>query len=426
MRNRSEKEYIDLCKRLIEKQYKINPEQGSLRQRDFEYIADIIEERSGVQLSLSTLKRIWKKDYDQIPHPSTLDALVSILGYKTWPEFKLKEAVPVTVPPHKQPKVRLPSLLALSTAAIFLTLSWLIAFRAKKLSEPGLSIRGPVVLTGNKTVSEGVPNTVIFHYDLSHVSADSFAFQQSWNTAEKVAIDPKNHYYSTVYYYPGFHRAKLIANDSVIKQFRVHIVTNGWFPVVRYSFEDSIPIYLRKASSIKDGRLYINQRDIEASGVNASKGYILSYFNVREFGNIFSDNFTLDTRIKMDSSGRQACPSVVVVVMCEANIFYIRLVGRGCEGFASIKMGEVEEDGVRNDLSRFGCDLTQWQQIQLTIENKMAVVTINGEKACSIRFKNDFGKIMGLAYHFNGTAAVDYVSLKDNTRHLVYEDRFGK
>jgi hypothetical protein len=87
--NHPEKEYIEECKRLIEEKFHFihgsAPDKngnGSLRQRDLEYLADSIEEHSGIKLSLSTLKRLWKKDYDQTPHPSTLDALISILGIK--------------------------------------------------------------------------------------------------------------------------------------------------------------------------------------------------------------------------------------------------------------------------------------------------------------------------------------------------------
>jgi len=88
--NPSEREYINLCKKLIEEKFHFENDGGSLRQRDLEYLADNIEETSGIKLSLSTLKRLWKKDYDQTPHPSTLQALVSILGFKDWQEFKLK------------------------------------------------------------------------------------------------------------------------------------------------------------------------------------------------------------------------------------------------------------------------------------------------------------------------------------------------
>jgi len=89
----TEKEYIARCKRLIEEQLHLVSDDGTLRQRDLESLADSIEERSGIRLSLSTLKRLWKKDYDQVPHPSTLQALVSVLGYKDWQEFRLKQAL---------------------------------------------------------------------------------------------------------------------------------------------------------------------------------------------------------------------------------------------------------------------------------------------------------------------------------------------
>ena len=101
--NHSERGYINLCKELIEEKFHFENDEGNLRQRDLEYLADSIEERSGIKLSLSTLKRVWKKDYDQTPHPSTLQALVSVLGFKDWQDFKLKaEPEPLIAPPKKK------------------------------------------------------------------------------------------------------------------------------------------------------------------------------------------------------------------------------------------------------------------------------------------------------------------------------------
>jgi hypothetical protein len=136
---------------------------------------------------------------------------------------------------------------------------WLIAFRSGKGDKIKPIIRGPIEFTGNKTVSQGVPNTVIFNYDLSHVEADSFFFQQSWNNMEKVRIDPKGHSYSNIYYYPGFHKAKLIANDSILKRFRVHITTDGWLPVIGYRSDgDNRPVYVKKNKAPGDGTFHIN------------------------------------------------------------------------------------------------------------------------------------------------------------------------
>src|SRR5215470_14091775 len=128
--NHSEREYINLCKQLIEERFHFESEGGTLRQRDLEYLADTIEEKSGIKLSLSTLKRLWKKDYDQTPHPSTLQALVSVIGYKDWQEFKLQKAtLPVTFATLEKKKHNLVfnRWMALPVVAAAAVLFWLIA-----------------------------------------------------------------------------------------------------------------------------------------------------------------------------------------------------------------------------------------------------------------------------------------------------------
>ena len=244
-----ERDYIILCKKLIEERFHFGNGNGKVRQRDLEGLADAIEEKSGIKLSLSTLKRLWKDDYDQTPHPSTLQALVSILGYKDWQDFRMKEHLLVKeelLPVQKKPKGIVFRWVILGLVLLIPALIWVIGFKPKQEGKQKPIIKGPVTFTGNKTVAEGVPSTIIFNYDLSNVEADSFFFQQSWNDLEKVKIDPKEHYYSNIYLYPGFHRAKLIANDSIIKRVKVHITTDGWLPLARYQFTDSQPMYRQK------------------------------------------------------------------------------------------------------------------------------------------------------------------------------------
>ena len=175
-----DREYIILCKHLIEEKFHFGNGNGRVRQRDLESLSDTIEEKSGIKLSLSTLKRLWKEDYGQTPHPSTLQALVSILGYKDWQEFKLKENPDLKdpiLPRQKKPKGIVFRWVILVAIVLIPVLVWLIAFRPKKEEVKAKPIiKGPVTLTGNKTVAEGVPSTIIFNYDLSNVEADSFSF----------------------------------------------------------------------------------------------------------------------------------------------------------------------------------------------------------------------------------------------------------
>jgi hypothetical protein len=280
------------------------------------------------------------------------------------------------------------------------------------------------VLTGNKTVSVGVPNTVVFHYDLHNVEADSFFFQQSWNELSKVRIDPGGSYYSNIYYYPGFHKARLIANDSVIKTCRVHITTDGWLPLVRYSLDDILPSYIKNSHAITNGALHVSQNDLIASNINVDKDFVLSYFNVRDFDNTVSDNFSLDTRIKCDTNTKLPCPAFELRIICEENIFFVRLMGKGCERNVAIKMGEVYEDGASDDLSALGCNLYDWQHLQIHIQQKQATIYLDDQSVHTIHFKNNYGKVMGLVYNFEGTGAIDYVRLRNGQNKMVYEDDF--
>ena len=314
--------------------------------------------------------------------------------------------------------------MALPAAIVLLVIFWLIAFRSDKTGKPKPVVKGPITFTGDKTVSQGVPNTVIFNYDLSNVEADSFFFQQSWNDQEKVKIDPKEHYYSNIYYYPGFHKAKLIANDSILKRFRVHITTDDWLPLVRYSYTDNNPIYVKQIHHKANGALHITRNNLISSNINVEKDFILSYYNVREFENTSSDNFSLDTRIVCDSSNTIACPGFEVVVVCEAHLFFVRMMGKGCEREIAVKMGEVVHDGIKNNLSAFGRNLYRWQNLQIRVVNKQATILLDEQPVYTINFKDDFGKVVGLVYNFTGTGAVDYVKLKNGGNKVVYEDDF--
>src|SRR5688572_22226912 len=84
---RSEQRHIDLCKKQIEEKFSFGNGQG-YSQRDLEVLSAHIEEKTGVIISLSTLKRLWKDSYKQSPQLATLNALAAILDYKDWQGFR--------------------------------------------------------------------------------------------------------------------------------------------------------------------------------------------------------------------------------------------------------------------------------------------------------------------------------------------------
>jgi hypothetical protein len=127
-----------------------------------------------------------------------------------------------------------------------------------------------------------------------------------------------------------------------------------------------------------------------------------------------------------DSTNVIACPGFQLVIACEEHIFFVSIVGKGCERDIGIKMGEVYQDGIKNDLSAFGRDLHKWQHLQVQIVNKKATINLDDKPVYTINFKNDFGKVVGLVYNFTGTGAIDYVRLKNEEDKLVFADDFDK
>ena len=81
--------HIELCIKLLEEKFSFGNGHG-YTQKDLEQLSSYIEEHTGYYISLSTLKRVWKGTYKTQPQIATLNALVEVLGYKNWQDFKIQ------------------------------------------------------------------------------------------------------------------------------------------------------------------------------------------------------------------------------------------------------------------------------------------------------------------------------------------------
>ena len=61
----------------------------NLVQRELEFVCDSIESKTGVLISLSTIKRLLNGQFSRQPQIATLNAISMFLGYQNWQDFKL-------------------------------------------------------------------------------------------------------------------------------------------------------------------------------------------------------------------------------------------------------------------------------------------------------------------------------------------------
>jgi transcriptional regulator with XRE-family HTH domain len=418
---RSEQHYITLCKKQIEKRFMFGNGHG-YTQRDLEILSRHIEEKTSVCISLSTLKRLWKNDFKQSPQLATLNALAVILDYKDWQDFK--QQANQNESSHSFHRVNW----WLVAGFILLVIAGLSFGRFYDKNEKAVNARmpvihGPVHFSAEKTVVSGIPNTVIFKYDVSNVEADNFYIQQTWNPNHRFLIDPKGNTLSNIYYESGYHRARLMANDSVISMQPIHILSKGWEPHLYYSDNDLIPIDFTNESFVVNGQLHLEKSLLEKRNIDFTKRFYSRITNSQEF-NVSSDNFSLVARMKSDSSFSSLCPWMNMMVVTEKHIFYVALQKKGCERNAAYKLGEIIRNGEDSDLSALGCDVYDWQEVCISVRNKNAQILINDKAVFKEVFTEDFGKVVALTYIFEGTGSLDCVQLKGADEQPVIEDHF--
>ena len=423
----SESDYIEICKKQLEDKFSFGNGHG-YSQKDLELLSSYIEDEKRIYLSLSTLKRLWKNDFKQGPQLATLNALVSVLEYDNWQQFKLqnkKSKIPILA--NHNPKIKLSKSwkIVLFLIIPLLVMLTLVALKRTGNSRTNVSVNGPVIFEVDKTLLNGVPNTAIFKYDVSNVVADSFFIQQSWNKWRRERIDPKKKSFSSIYYESGFHRARLMANDSVIALQPVHVLSAGWEPHVYYNESDDRFIDFKGESFIDDGMLHLSAELLSKKKIDTAKDFISRISNSKAFA-VSSNDFHFSTKVKADRMTNSNCPWLIVQIVTERHVFYVKLVGKGCEVYATYKLGEIIKKGRDNDLALLGQNIFEWQEIGIKVENKHAEISINGSTLYTEKFEEDFGKVMGLSYIFDGKGSIDYAKFSNALGETVFEDDFDK
>ncbi|HEV2481190.1 MAG TPA: hypothetical protein VGS79_16065, partial [Puia sp.] len=365
-------------------------------------LTDAIETRTGVLISLSTVKRLLGGQFSRLPQIATLNALAQYLDYPHWQAFRMAQMPVAHLPAGPVAPLSFgrasdfrasgfrPRVLITTTLLLLTTLALL----AVKFNHHPLANLDKAQFSATKVTGNDIPNSVIFHYNIDNVIADSFFIQQSWDRSRRVRIYKKNYTLTDIYYEPGYHTAKLYANDKIIKTVPVSIPTNGW-------------VFYAREELFKGPIAYITPSSPDIAKYNA---FIWVCFpTVIQYS---SDDFTLNCKIKVNNVNNAGCPLLMTEIFCQHNFMYFQNRLKGCSSESFAQFGDNFLSGKTHDLSGLGADITTWQRLTLTVKDRKATVSINGVPAYSATYQASGGLITGLGFISNGLCAVDSVDLR--------------
>ncbi|MDQ1089571.1 hypothetical protein [Siphonobacter sp. SORGH_AS_1065] len=377
--------------------------------QDFETLSEEIFKKTGVLLSPSTLKRIWGKvKYNSTPNLATLDALAQFVDFPNWRSFCSAQEEKTDPKPKERKKRGYRITLLVVAAVVALAL---IGFVLQKQFGRTLTYRH--TRFSSQPVTQGVPNTVLFEYDASDSNADSVFIQQSWDERRRFKVDKHKHEYASTYYLPVYYRAKLVLNDSVVKEHDLFIESD-WIGVLD---KDPMPIYLPRELYFKAGGLGLEEADLIMDSKDYNQEvptFVLTRVD-KDMG-IESENFELTMALQNTFTQVSApCRQASVMLLGTGGVIEIPLSAPGCVGDLLLRLGEEEIAGNTHNLSSFGVDFTKAVQLKCMASAGVLTISLNEKLAFKGKFSKGIGRIVGVRIAFKGSGIVRNFKLKSPT-----------
>jgi hypothetical protein len=328
------------------------------------------------------------------------------------------------VPPVKKPNrkfyIQATSLIILLSLGTFFFLSSIKQKESVNKEVPAKD----VFFSAKKMVNQGVPNSVVFSYNIDHVPGDSFFIQQSWDPSRKLPIRKNNYTQTDIYYEPGFHKAKLIRNDQVLKEVEVLIPTIDWIAYTRTP-DDRFPHYF-KNPLIHDGLLGLTKKNITEDVISLDKERYFFYSLYPQELKVNSDHFTLKARIRMQTVTPTLCPGMVVGIYGDHSMMNLPSTIPGCISEINANISDKHISGKTRDLSGLGGDILNWQTIEVKVVNRTVSIFMEEKQVLQEQYQEPVGQVRGIGFISNGLCEVDWIELQDSTGKIAYKNDFNQ
>jgi transcriptional regulator with XRE-family HTH domain len=392
------------------------------KQRDFASLIDLIYKETRIHLSLSTLKRLWHKNYSGTPHPSTLDALAQYAGYDNWYAFRIEtdDSEDHGVNPAERlnlSSARQSRVSRLITAILIILIIPLIIFIVYRLKEPSFSL-APHVMT-----CDSVPSQAVFRITARGNVKDSLFLVPSRRYRRSITVKPHQREVMCHYPVPGLYTATLFYGNRAADSAEVLIKTDGWLASV-YNYNrmkgSSIEHYFSSGEISDNGRICLTGEKLASNGISVDGNLYTLYYYVAEPFKMDYDNFILETRVKADSIFNYPYPYFYLSLMTREGMEFIPFSVQGIEQDQSINFSDSFLEGNTNDLSSLTTRVYSWNDIRIENSDRHVKILINGKEAVSFTYKEPLEPICGFNFTFLGTGSIDRLVLLDDKGNTVF------
>ncbi|WP_209402709.1 hypothetical protein [Pseudozobellia sp. WGM2] len=387
---------------------------------DFETLSEQIFEATKKRLSVTTLKRIWGRA-ERIANPSaaTLNILSQFMGHADWRDFVNSQKSDTDTPAFIQiPWQKILAIIGVLTIGVaLLALNW---DNDKQPIIKEVTYHKADFEFKSRTIAKGLPNSVVFDYDVSAAADDAkIEIQQSWDTSKRITINRNDSVATCIYRRPGFFNAKLVVDGTIVEAHDVFIPTQGWLGLIE---RDSIPLYLDNENVERKGELSISSNVLSDYGLDPKvENTSVSLYQMQDFGAIDTSEFIFSVRLQNTfEKSATGCRRAQVYLIYEGGAIGIPLSNKGCVATLNIMAFGQFIDGKKTDLSAFGVDFSDSVQLQLLSKDGELQIFVNDHLAYQMQVLETPAKIRGISLHFEGTGRVEQVELS-NTKNLVYQ-----
>ncbi len=408
---------VQVCLKHIEK--RLNWGVSSSWHNDvFLELSEKIQQETKILLSPTTLKRVWGHvQYSSAPSISTLNTLAQFAGYKNWRDFKIRSGQKQTPTIFKKINANLGIIMG---SAALMTLLFISLYSLTGKATVDLPDYTDLKFS-SRPLAKGLPNSVVFEFDLSNVDSDSIHIQQYWDPTKTIQISKEQTQATGQYYYPGYFRAKMVIDGQIIREHDLFIKSDGWLGTIDY---EPIPKYLTSVNQ-SGGRMAFDESEMDL--VHTYENPLQTSFHlIKEFEGISADNFELNTTIKSTFNDKWGvCQMASIVIIGTKSAMVIPFSISGCVSEIGLMLSDIYLSGKEHDLSAFSTDLSTSRDIQLKVVNKELKVLIDNQLVFSQTYDKSIGDLAGLRYRFLGTGEVEMLRIANGNGSIILNEDFN-